>query len=343
MKLASQGDHEAALAMLKAASQLDPGNSEYRIDMLSETGRFAADLIARADAARRTGNSLEAGNLYARALKVEPANEKARRGLNSLELDVRNGKLLSDAEALLREGRTEAARDKVTTELTNDPSNAAAMKLSATINEQIEKTREIKAAQSAAQSVMNKPVTLQFRDANLRMVFEALSRTTGLNVILDRDVRADLKTTIFVKDAAVEDTVDLILLQNQLERRTLNANTLFVYPATAAKQKEYQDLQVRTFQIANGDAKYLQSVLKSLLKLKEVTVDERANTLAVRDTPDAVAVAAKVIAAHDVPDPEVMLEVEVLEISRSRASNIGLQLPSSFSVATPSSAATIGA
>ncbi len=211
------------------------------------------------------------------------------------------------------------------------------------VREQAEKARLARAAQAAAQSIMNKPVTLQFRDANLRMVFEALSRTTGLNVILDRDVRADLKTTIFVKDAAVEDTVDLILLQNQLEKRALNANTLFIYPATAAKQKEYQDLQVRTFQVTNIDVKYLQTLLKNVLKVKDISVDERSGTLVMRDTADAIAVASKVIAAHDVPEPEVMLEVEVLEISHDRLQNLGIQFPNSLTVSTPESATTVGA
>ncbi|MBL8288687.1 MAG: general secretion pathway protein GspD [Rubrivivax sp.] len=185
---------------------------------------------------------------------------------------------------------------------------------------------------------MRRPVTLQFREANLRMVFEALARTTGLNVVLDRDVKPDLKTTIFVKDAAVEDAVDLILLQNQLDKKVLNGSTLFVYPATAAKHKEYQDLVVRTFHIASGDPKHIQGVLKTVLKLKDVMIDEKNGTLVVRDTPDAIAVAAKVIAAHDVAEPEVMLEVEVLEVSRDRLSNIGVQFPEGIGLATPTDA-----
>jgi general secretion pathway protein D len=258
-------------------------------------------------------------------------------------MDVRHGVQLAKAEKDLKDGALEDARAAVKLILTENPSHAEAQRVSAAIADKQAKIDQVKSAQANAQSILRKPVTLQFRDANLRMVFEALSRTTGLNVILDRDVRADMKTTIFVKDASVEDTVDLILLQNQLDKRTLNASTLFVYPATPAKQKEYQDLQIRTFPIANADAKYLQTVLKSLLKLKDVSFDDRTNTIIVRDTADAVAVAAKVIAASDVPEPEVMLEVEVLEISRTRASNIGLQLPSAFGVATPTSANTIGA
>lgn len=339
----ASGDHDAALAKLREASQKEPTNAQYKVDLLREQAAYARELIRRADDARRSGNADEASALYAKAVAVEPSNERAARGLAEIQRDAKHAKLLAEAERLLKDNQYEAARNKVKTVLTESPTQPAARKLLAAIVEQQDKAEQARAAQLAAQSIMRRPVTLQFRDANLRMVFEALSRTTGLNVILDRDVRADLKTTIFVKDASVEDTVDLILLQNQLEKRTLNANTLFVYPATPAKQKEYQDLQVRTFQVTNADVKYLQTVLKTVLKVKEVSVDERTNTLVIRDTPDAVAVATKVIQAHDVPDAEVMLEVEVLEVSRDRLSNLGLELPTSFTVATPSSAGTIGA
>ena len=339
MKLAAEGKSDAALPMLRMAAQLEPVNGEYRIDLLRETARYVGDLLSSADEARRAGQPNVASDLYSKVLRVEPANDRARRGLQAIDIDNRNARLLGEAEALMRDGHIDTARDKVDVVLNNDPGSAAGRRLLAQLVDEAYKDREAKASQAAARSVMNHPVTLQFRDANLRMVFEALSRTTGLNVILDRDVRSDLKTTIFVKDAAVEDTVDLILLQNQLEKRTLNATTLFVYPATAAKQKEYQDLQVRTFHVVNADVKYMQTVLKSVLKIKEVSMDERSNTLVIRDTPEAIAVAAKIIAAHDVPDPEVMLEVQVLEISHDRLSNLGIQFPDNLTLSTPVDAA----
>jgi general secretion pathway protein D len=64
-------------------------------------------------------------------------------------------------------------------------------------------------------------------------------------------------------------------------------------------------------------------------------MEERSNTLVIRDTPEAIAVAAKVIAAHDVPEPEVMLEIQVLEISHDRLSNLGIQFPDSLTLSTP--------
>ncbi len=343
MRLLAEGKRDAAIAKLREASQLEPSNSEYRIDLLNQTQSYSRELVERADEARRGGNTTEAAALYGKALKIDPPNDRARRGLALLDVDARSTRLLAESERLSREGNLAAAQDRAEAALADNPGNAAAQRQLAAIREQVERARLAREAQAAAQSIMNKPVTLQFRDANLRMVFEALSRTTGLNVILDRDVRADLKTTIFVKDAAVEDTVDLILLQNQLEKRSLNANTLFIYPATAAKQKEYQDLQVRTFQVSNIDVKYLQALLKTVLKVRDISVDERSGTLVMRDTADAIAVAAKVISAHDVPEPEVMLEVEVLEVSHDRLSNLGIEPPTSFSLSTPTTATTLGA
>jgi general secretion pathway protein D len=343
MQLLAEGKRDAAIAKLQEASRLEPTNSKYRIDLLKETQAYARDLVERAEDAWRNGKTSQAVDLFTKALKIDPANDRARRGLLTMERDARSATLVAESARLLSDGNLAAAQERVDAALADNPGNAAAQKQAAVIREQVEKARQAREAQIAARSIMNKPVTLQFRDANLRMVFEALSRTTGLNVILDRDVRSDLKTTIFVKDAAVEDTVDLILLQNQLEKRSLNANTLFIYPATAAKQKEYQDLQVRTFQITNVDLKYMQTVLKTVLKIRDISVDERSGTLVMRDTPDAIAVASKVIAAHDVPEAEVMLEVEVLEVSRDRLSNLGIEFPNSFRIETPDSADTLGA
>lgn len=345
MQRLSDGQPEQGLLLLRQAHELEPSNGEYRLDFLKATSAYAQVVVQQADAALKDGRVSEARELYAKALHLEPANNRARRGLAGIELDERSARLVAESERLVQEDRLDAARAKVTTALMENPSHAGARRQLALITDRETRQRDDAASKAAALSVMNKPVTLQFRDANLRMVFEALSRTTGLNVILDRDVRADLKTTIFVKDAAVEDTVDLIMMQNQLEKRAVNANTLFIFPATAAKQKEYQDLQVRSFQIANADVKYLQSLLKGVLKIKDVSADERSSTLVIRDTADAIAVASKVIAAHDVPEPEIMLEVEVLEVSHDRLTNLGLHFPDSITLSTPtpSGGLTLGA
>jgi len=336
MQLFNEGKREQGLALLAQATQLEPNNSRYRIDYLNQQGVVVRDLLGSADAARAAGNLATARELYLAALRVDANNERARRGVAQVDQDQRHAAAVADAERLFKAGNAPAARERIRVVLVENPYNSAALALQALLIQQFEREDEQRRAQLAAASVLRRPVTLQFRDANIRMVFEALSRTTGLNVIFDRDVKSDLKTTIFVRDASVEDTVNLILLQNQLDKKVLNANTMFIYPATGPKQKEYQDLKVRTFQISNADAKYMQSVLKGVLKVKDVSFDERSNTIVVRDTSDVIAVAEKVIAAHDTADAEVMLEVELLEVSRERISNIGIKWPQRAVITTPS-------
>jgi general secretion pathway protein D len=331
----SQGRTTAGLETLREAIRLDPGNVQYRLEYAKRLNDEIKRTTRRAETLRENGDMAGARAAYASVLGFDSTSERARRGISELDMDTRHATVLAVAEKLLAAGKLEAAREQTTIVRRENPANARAPDLMRRIGQESDARRRAQEAALAAQSILKKPVTLQFRDANVRMVFEALSRTTGLNVVFDRDVRSDLKTTIFVRDGSVEDTVSLILLQNQLEKKVLNANTLFIYPATPAKEKEYQELKVQTFRVSNGDAKYIQGMLKSVLKIKEVQVDERTNTLVLRDTPESLSVASKVIAAHDQPDAEVMLEVEVLEVSRDRLTNIGIKWPESFGVATP--------
>ena len=329
------GDRERGLAALEAASNAEPTNSQYRMDYLKQLSFTVNSQLAQADEARRSRQYEAARQLYLNTLKIDAGNDRALRGLSNIEMDQRHNALLAEAEKLLAAHDLAGAREKAHAVLQENGERSDAKALATRIADEMDKAEAARAAQIAAGSVMKKPVSLQFRDANLRMVFEALSRTTGLNVIFDRDVRNDVKTTIFVHDASVQDTVDMILLQSQLDKKELNANTLFIYPATAAKQKEYQDLKVRVFQLSSADGKTVQNVLKTVLKVTDMSLDEKTNTLVVRGTADVIAVAEKIVAAQDNPDPEVMLEVEVLEVSRDRLRDLGIEWPSTFGLSTP--------
>ncbi|MFZ4626302.1 MAG: secretin N-terminal domain-containing protein, partial [Rhodoferax sp.] len=176
-----------------------------------------------------------------------------------------------------------------------------------------------------------KPVSMQFREANLKMVLEAISVATGVNILIDKDVRNDIKVSIFVKDTPVEETLDLILMQNQLDKRILGENSVLVYPITPAKTREYQELKVRRFALVNADPKQVQAMLKTILKTKDIYVDERSNAVVIRDTVQVIRLAEKLVAATDQPEPEVMLEVELLDVDRTRAIDLGIDWPTSVS------------
>jgi general secretion pathway protein D len=341
MNQLEDGAIDPGIASLKKATELEERNQRFKIDYLVQRDKHAGALIKEADQARADGDTSLAREIYTNILTMNPGHERARATLAALDQDVRNLQLLQEGETYLKDGRLPAAQERAARVLAEEPDNKRAVQLRKAVLDaklalEVERDRV-----REARSVMGSPVSLQFRDATIRTVFEALSMSTGLNILLDREVKLDTRVSVFVKDVAVEDAIDLVLMQNNLEKRITNSNTMVVYPATAGKQAEYQELTVRSFRITNADLKYLMGMLKSMLKLKDVSADERTGLLVIRDTADTIRIAEKLIALHDEPDPEVMLEVEVLEVSEGRASNLGILPPSAITIGTPGPAGSL--
>jgi general secretion pathway protein D len=337
LDLVDHGQDEAGLAQLEAAAKEAPNNLEFHSDLIQKRYQVLNRMLSNADAERAAGHAEQARQIYQRVLRIESNNARAHDGIAGLDLDLRHATTLAQVQALLDKHDYDTAQGLLRGILLENPERAEARALQRKLDEKIAHDA---LAGPMLRPEFRKPVTLQFRDANIKMVVEALARTNGINILLDKDVRADLKTTIFVKDAAVEDTLDLILLQNQLEKKILSDNTVLVYPNNPAKIKEYQDLKIRSFQLVNADAKQMQVMLKTLLKVRDLYVDEKTNSIVMRDTPDAVRLAEKLIAAQDLPDPEVMLEVEVLEVSHARLTELGIKLPQQIVMSTGGTPAT---
>ena len=334
-----RGDYEAGVAQLNQAVTRDPANMAYRLDFEARRESAVQSLIAAGDNARRAGQLDAAAALYRRVLAIDPSNDRARHGLEGIEGDRRHGGALEAAHKEFDAKDYDAAESKVRAVLQEDPGYVPAQELAAAINV----ARGPITVAPRLQTRENRKVTLQLRDAPTKMVFEVLQRETGINFILDKDVKSDTKTSIFVQDVPVEEAIDLVLDQNQLARQILADNMVMIYPNTAAKQKDYEQQIVRTFYLTNATPKDVEGMLKSVLAAKTLFIDERANVLVMRDTPDAVRMAEKLVASVDVAEPEVMLELEVLEISRSRVQDLGIQYPGSATLSlSPLGAATTG-
>lgn len=330
-----KGQSREGLNSLRRAAELDQDNPRYRMDYLNQRQFAVQRLFYTAELAWQAGKLDEAEKPLREVLELDPRNERALRALFDVEQRRRTDRQLDQADEQIRGGQFAAARDLLKGVLREQPQHARAKASLRTLEEKAATDQAAREDKLGTRAALNKPVTLQFRDAPLRQVFEAISRATNLNIIVDRDVRTDLRSTIFVKDAAVADAIDLILLQSNLDKRVLNSNSLMVYPATPTKIKEYGELRVRTFQLSNIEAAHAANLLKTMLKTKDVVTDVRTNTLIMRDTPEAIAVAEQLIAANDVPEPEVMLEVEVLEVTTSRNSEIGVKWPTGITFTTP--------
>ena len=340
LEQAKKGPVDEGVAKLKQSSADHPENVPYRADYLRERDRAINQLLL--DGARALGQEKpsEAETLYQRVLSIDPDNAQAKMGL------VEVGRSNKHAEAIVktREAMDRAdyltAREALQPVLLEDPKNVEANQLSEEINAARFNGRTSNPLPELGKN-FKKPVSLQFRDANLKMILEALSKSSGMNILLDKDVKSDLKATIFVKDASVEDVISLILMQNQLEKKVINDTTVYIYPNTPAKVKEFQDLVIRDFHLTNADAKQMLTMLKTVLKANDIFVNEANNSVVMRDTPDVVELAAKLLAAQDQNDPEVMLEVEVLEVSHNKLMELGIKYPDqvTFSLGAAATAA----
>src|SRR5882672_2136023 len=325
------GHYEEGLAMLEQATHDDPANMTYRVDLKTQRDAVVTRLLAAADIARRTGKLDDAEKLYERVLAIVSGSTRAQRGLDAVADDRRHGELIEQGGKDLQAGAVDQADAKLRAVLSEDPGFAAALAL----REKVEQARGPVNVVPKVHARDNRPVTLQFRDANTKMVFEVLSRQSGINFVFDKDVKSDGKTTIYVQQVPVEQAIELVLGQNQLSRQVLSENMVLIYPNTAQKQKDYQDQIVKAVYLTNADPKQAQSLLKTMLNVKTTFIDDRASVIVIRDTPEVVHMAEKLLASLDLPEAEVMMEVEVLEITRSKLQQLGIAYPTAATVSTP--------
>lgn len=318
--LIESGRVEEGLARVEEAIKAEPRNQEYRTYYYRQRDLAVQRYIALADTARATKAFDTAERSYRQALALDGANARALAGLETLENERRHQKRLLEAEDLLKQGNFELAHAKAREVLVENSSHREAQNMVRRIEQQ-----NMKAATALPQlsATLRKPITLEFRDATLRAVFELISKHTGLNFIFDRDVKPDIRTTVFVKDTTIDDVIKFVLVTNQLERKVLNETTLLIYPNTPAKTRDYKELVVRSFYLANADVKNTANMIKALVKTRDLYVDEKLNLLVIRDTPEAVRMAERLVANQDLAEPEAMLEVEVLEVSSNLVSELG--------------------
>jgi general secretion pathway protein D len=327
--LLAEGKIEEGLAELQKEMEQSPRNHELRNYYFRQRELQLTTLLSQADIARKQGEFAEAEATYQRALNIDHNSKRAQAGIDAIALERRHQERLKESETQFKKGNVPAASAMVQAVLTEVPGHKEALGLKRRI---AEKTTAGNTATPVLKSAKSKPVSLEFRDASIKSVFELLSRNAGINFVFDREVRPDLKTTLFIKNSSVEDVVRLVLLTNQLEQKVLNENTVLIYPSTPAKQKEYQELVTKSFYIANVDVKTVVNTIKTVVKTKDIIVDEKLNYLVMRDTPEAIRLAEKLIANQDIPDPEVILELEVLEVSSNRLKEIGIRYPEQLGV-----------
>ncbi|CAG0996036.1 Type IV pilus biogenesis and competence protein PilQ [Methylophilaceae bacterium] len=321
------GQADEGIARLRQLVDRFPHNPEYRGYLKHQQDMQLAILLREAELKRQQRQWAESEAAYRRVLALDAQNQRAQDGIRQLGIDSRHEAVMTQAQVLFESGDLDGAQNLVRAVLAEAANNGSARAL----YERIERERVDKIINPPRiRSAFRKPISLEFKDVPIKSVFEFISRAAGVNFTYDQELRGDQRTSVFLRSTSIADAIEVILASNQLGKKILNDNTLLIYPLS--RSQEYQETYVRSFYLSNTDAKKAMAMIKTVVKTRDVYIDERLNTLVMRDTAEAIRTAEKLIASQDMADPEVMLEVEVLEINRRSLEAIGIRYPTTASL-----------
>src|SRR5882672_480267 len=178
--LFNQGRFEEGIAKLEQVVKENPENGRYRIDLVNARTNYLNRLIAAAGNERALGRIDAARVLYEKANAIDPTSERTRQGLEELRRDQRHAEIIRTARAAFDKGNLSGAITQLQPVLAENPANVRALELKGLIEDK--RVRDLMASPQL-ELAFRKPVNLEFRDASLRTVFDALSRSTGINYI----------------------------------------------------------------------------------------------------------------------------------------------------------------
>ena len=171
------------------------------------------------------------------------------------------------------------------------------------------------------------PAALTFRDASSRDVFTAIARLANISLIFDTAFR-DSPVSVDLRNATLDDALNTVAGATRTFFRVAAPKTVVVIPDTPAKRREYEEEVVRTFYLSNADLKETMDLLRLVLDARRISPTTATNALTIKDTPERIAAAGRVLSAIDKARPEVIIDVELLEVNRTKLKEYGLQIAS---------------
>jgi general secretion pathway protein D len=317
-RYADRGEWDLAVKEYRDALKRSPQDIEYRSALLRAEETAANEHYKRARNFLREHKVEQAIVELQQALFLNPANAAIQSALKAV-LNMKQAEEHYRAALTFMElDRLDEAISELNLATELHPENAK-------YHDALEKLQKKKSETEPDEALTlasDKPVTLNFKNTNIKEVFELLSKLSGINILFDEEVKAQ-PVTVFAKDVSFQYALNLLLSTNKLFMKKISADTIIIIPKTKTKMDQYQDLVMKTFYLNNAKAKDAVNLLRSMLETKKVFVNEVLNSLTVRDTPEKIKLVEKIIAANDLKEAEVILDVEILEISRSNTLRYG--------------------
>jgi general secretion pathway protein D len=171
------------------------------------------------------------------------------------------------------------------------------------------------------------PDALTFSSASSRAVFRTIAQFAGLNILFDPGFREET-ISADLRNMSLDEALASVTSVTRTFYRVTGQKTLTIIPDTPAKRREYEDSIVQTLYLSNADLKEVIDLLRIVVDVRQISPITGLNAIAVQDSPEHVAAAARLIAAIDKARPEVVIDVELLEVDRSRLREFGIQIAS---------------
>jgi general secretion pathway protein D len=289
-------DWDKAVVEYTAAVRENPQDKNARLDLERAKLRATQVHVANGRKLASIGKVDEALIEYQIASQLSPASTEIEDAVRSLKAALRA------RVAVSQDGKTQ-------------------------LQSLIERTRDLPPAGLELPADAKIPDSLIFRDASSRDVFTALARFAGVSVIFDPTFR-DAPLTIDLRKSTLEQALASVSGSTRNFYRITAPRTLTIVPDTPAKRREYEEEVVRTFYLSNADLKETIDLLRIVIDARKISSVVGTNAIALKDTPERVAAAGKLIAAIDKARPEVVIDVEVMEVDRGRLKEYGLQIAS---------------
>ncbi|MEO8681533.1 MAG: secretin N-terminal domain-containing protein [Vicinamibacterales bacterium] len=180
---------------------------------------------------------------------------------------------------------------------------------------------------AALPSDVTLPDSLVFRDASAQVIYASIGKFANMSVLFDPTFR-DQPVSIDLRGVTLEQALTTLSATTRNFWRSTGDRSITVIPDTAAKRREYEEEIVRTFYLSNADLKETVDILRIVVDARRIASMVATNAITIKDTPERITAAGKIIASIDKARPEVIIDVELLEVNRTRLHDYGLQIAS---------------
>ena len=295
---ARAGDWDSAVSYFRQAIQADPGRADYQIALERAMLNASRVHLDQARVMEARGELEGALREYRRAAEFDPPNRQISGKVLEIERRIRDASEAAQPQSNIAQLRAQAARQ----------------------------------AQQPVLIGANEIVPgIRFTNSSTRDALNAIGAATGINITYESTYQ-DRPITLELDNVTLEQALNQILSTNQLFYKVVNERTIMVIPDTTANRQRYEEQVIRTFFIAHADATELAQMINTVVRVPnmaiqpQITANKTANTIVVRASSNVAAIIERLIEANDNPRAEVVVDVQILEVNRNRARNLGINL-----------------